>query len=88
MACLSDEILDVLELNKPTSILELEKELRKKIAFTDHDFGFSLVNLIKRRFIEIMPDWIRFKSGQTSMGAIIERPMMTCEYIRKIKKGG
>lgn len=88
MACLSDEILDVLEFNKPTSILELEKELQRKIAFDDLRFQSSLIDLIKRGAIEIVPEWVKFKSADDFMGVIIKRPAIICEYIRKVKKGG
>ncbi len=84
MACLSDEILDVLELNKPTSILELEKLLQTKISFDDLRFESSLIDLIKRGAIRIVPDWARFSFGEQSDGVIIKKPGIFCEYIEKV----
>jgi len=86
MACFSDEILDILEFNKPTSILELEKLLQTKISFDDLRFESSLIDLIKRGVIQIVPEWVKFKSADDFMGVMIKRPAIVCEYIQKVKK--
>ena len=88
MACLADEILDALEFDKPISILELEKLLRTKISFDDLRFQSSLIDLIKRGAIEMVPEWVKFRSADDFMGVMIKRPAILCEYIRKVKKGG
>ena len=84
MTCLSDEILDVLEFNKPTSILELEKLLQPKISFDGLRFESSLIDLIKKGAIRIVPEWVKFSFGEQNDGIIIKKPGIFCEYIEKV----
>ena len=58
MTCLTKEILETLD--KPTTILELEMALRKKMDFDDLSFEKNITFLIKNGSIRIVLKHIKY----------------------------